>query len=83
MRNLREGHLLFAIMLLGLTFLLSGSLASAQDIDELKRGTIALELYLQDKKDHEEHCPDLEWDQPELDTYKRELKSQLPPQCKN
>jgi hypothetical protein len=54
----------------------------AQDCDELKRDMIALELFLQDKKDHPEICPEIEWKQPKISVYKKELKSQLPEGCK-
>ena len=53
----------------------------AQDCDDLKRDMIALELFLQDKKDHAEHCPKISWEQPSIDVYKKELKSQLPDGC--
>jgi len=55
---------------------------TAQDLSELERDAKALEIYLQDKKDHEEHCPALKWEQPSLDIYKKELASQLPDGCK-
>ena len=68
------------------TLVLSAFLTSvaltAQDLSELERDARALEIYLQDKKDHEKHCPTLRWDQPPLDTYKKELTSQLPEGCK-
>ena len=56
--------------------------ATAQDCDDLKRDMIALELFLQDEKDHKEHCPNISWEQPGIDVYKKELKSQLPEGCK-
>ena len=56
--------------------------ASADPADDLKRDMVALELFLQDQKDHKEQCPELKWDQPEIDIYKKELKSQLPEGCK-
>jgi hypothetical protein len=56
--------------------------AMAQDCDELKNDMIALELFLQDKKDHTETCPKISWKQPKIDVYKKELKSQLPEGCK-
>ena len=48
----------------------------------MERSARALELYLQDQKDHEEHCPNIKWDQPALDIYKTTLSSQLPEGCK-
>jgi len=62
--------------------LFSGDPVIAQDCDDLKRDMIALELFLQDKKDHPEHCPKISWKQPKIDVYKKELKSQLPEGCK-
>ena len=53
-----------------------------EDIGDIERDTKALELYLQDKKDHKEYCPEIDWDQPPLATYKEELKSYLPEGCK-
>tara|TARA_R100000742_G_C4223272_1_gene46504 strand:- start:163 stop:366 length:204 start_codon:yes stop_codon:yes gene_type:complete len=50
--------------------------------DEMKRDIMALELFLQDKVDHEKICPNVCWDQPELSVYKEKLKSQLPKECK-
>ena len=51
-----------------------------EPIDDLKRDTKALELYLQDKEDKQKHCP--KWTQPSIDVYKKTLKSQLPQSCK-
>jgi len=56
--------------------------AAAQDCDELKRDMMALELFLQDKKDHKEECPSIEWVQPPIAVYKEKLESQLPEGCK-
>ena len=55
---------------------------TADEISEMERDTIALELYLQDKKDHEEYCHSLSWTQPSLEVYKEKLTSQLPEECK-
>jgi hypothetical protein len=52
------------------------------DLSELERDARALELYLQDQKDHETYCPHIEWAQPPLNIYKDELTSQLPAGCK-
>ena len=54
----------------------------AQQANDLERSAKALELFLQDKEDHKEHCPRLKWEQPKLEVYKKELKSQLPEGCK-
>jgi len=53
-----------------------------KDIGDLERDTRALEFYLLDKKDHKEFCPEIDWNQPPLDTYKEEPKSYLPEGCK-
>ena len=55
---------------------------TAPECDELKRDMIALELFLQDKSDKKEFCPNLDWEQPDIKIYKKELKSQLPEGCK-
>ena len=54
----------------------------ADSSDDLQRDAKALELFLQDREDHKEHCPQLKWDQPKIEVYKKELKSQLPAGCK-
>ena len=62
-------------------FLLLFNSAVADTTDDLKRDMKALELFLQDKEDHKEHCPKLKWAQPDISVYKKELKSQLPEGC--
>ena len=52
------------------------------ECDELKRDMIALELFLKDQDDKDEHCPKLKWNQPKIEVYKKQLKSQLPKGCK-
>ena len=61
----------------------------SQEMEDCKEGVKSLrddfkglELYLQDKKDHKDHCPGIKWTQPELDKYKEEPKSYLPETCK-
>jgi hypothetical protein len=54
----------------------------SKDLSDMERSARAIELYLQDQKDHSEHCPTIEWQQPALDIYKLALKSQLPEGCK-
>jgi len=63
-------------------FLLMFNSAVADPADDLKRDMKALELFLQDKEDHKEHCPRLKWTQPDIKVYKEKLKSQLPKECK-
>ena len=66
----------------GLFMLMFTSGVSAAPADDLKRDMKALELFLQDQEDHRNNCPNLKWDQPDIEVYKKELKSQLPEQCK-
>ena len=50
--------------------------------EDLKNKMLGLEFFLKDKKDHKELCPKISWVQPTIDVYKKELKSQLPEECK-
>lgn len=65
-----------------LLFLALTSPSKEKPIDDLKRDTKALELFLQDKEDKKKYCPRLQWKQPDISVYKKTLKSQLPPGCK-
>ena len=56
--------------------------AVSQDLSDIERDALALELFLQDKKDHKEICPHIHWEQPKIDKYKEALESQLPAICK-
>jgi len=58
------------------------SLVLAEPTDDLMRDMKALEIFLQDKEDKETHCPKLKWKQPDIEVYKKTLKSQLPEGCK-
>ena len=69
-------------MTTGLFVLLFSNDGIAQQCDDLKRDMIALELFLQDQEDKEEHCPNLKWEQPDISVYKETLQSQLPEECK-
>jgi len=53
-----------------------------KDLKDIERDAKALVYYLQDKKDHQEYCPEIDWKQPPLTTYKKEPKSYLPEECK-
>jgi len=53
-----------------------------KDLEDIERDTKALVFYLQDKNDYKEHCPEIDWKQPPLATYKKEPKSHLPKECK-
>ena len=53
-----------------------------KDVGDMKNDMKALEFYIQDKKDKEEYCPKLTWEQPKLEDYKKDPKSYLPEGCK-
>ena len=65
-----------------MVLLLASLTFAAPECDDLKRDMIALELFLKDKEDKKEYCPKLKWEQPDISVYKKELKSQLPEECK-
>ena len=52
-----------------------------EDVKGLRNGMLGLEFYLKDKKYHERVCPNLDWKQPSLETYKEHPKSYLPEEC--
>ena len=58
------------------------SLKSVVDKVPLKQKLLGLEYYLRDKKDHEELCSEIPWEQPALEIYQQEPKSYLPENCK-
>ena len=70
------------MMKAGMFMMMFASGVAAEPTDDLKRDMKALELFLQDQEDHKKYCPNLKWEQPEISVYKKELKSQLPDQCK-
>ena len=70
------------MMFMAAVSLVACSAVMAQDLSDIERDAKALELFLQDKKDHEKNCPRLKWDQPKISVYKSKLKSQLPEGCK-
>ena len=49
--------------------------------EALKNKMLGLEYFLMDKKDHKEECPNLNWEQPSLEEYKKDPKSYLPESC--
>jgi len=64
-------------------FMLSFTSAAMTDnLTQLEIDATALELFLQDKKDHKENCSHIAWEQPSLSEYKKTLKTQLPENCK-
>ena len=52
-----------------------------QQVQDMRCSVAALELFLEDKANHAEHCPELEWVQPAFEDYKAEPSSKLPPVC--
>ena len=54
----------------------------SDNVSDIERDIKALELFLQDRKDHKDHCPSLKWDQPSISVYKSKLESHLPENCK-
>ena len=53
-----------------------------ENVEDLKKSMLGLEFYLRDKKEYEQLCPYLEWQQPALEIYKKDPKSYLPKDCK-
>mgnify|MGYP001466215740 CR=1 FL=1 len=77
MKSLMIGYLAVCIGALA-----ASAAKTASDISDIERDALALELFLQDRRDHDEHCPFLTWEQPPISVYKETLKSQLPEGCK-
>jgi len=50
-------------------------------VEDLKSSILGLEFYLRDKKNHKEFCLHIKWEQPKLETYKKNPKSYLPSGC--
>ena len=42
---------------------------------------LSIELFLTDKKNFELYCQEINWEQPSIKIYKKELVSQLPANC--
>ncbi len=55
---------------------------SEDEMSDIEKDALALELYLKDKEDHKKHCPKIKWEQPSIDEYKKDLESKLPSNCK-
>jgi hypothetical protein len=47
----------------------------------MNQSLLALELFIQDKKDHANFCSKISWDQPPLEVYKKDSHSYLPLAC--
>lgn len=54
----------------------------SEELSDIEKDALALELYLKDKEDYKKHCPNIKWDQPDINSYKQNLKSKLPENCK-
>ncbi|HBQ60728.1 MAG TPA: hypothetical protein DD671_14205 [Balneolaceae bacterium] len=57
-------------------------ITQTQLVSDMETDARALELFLQDRKDHSEYCPETPWEQPDIEVYKETLESQLPEGCK-
>lgn len=55
---------------------------SSEELSDIEKDALALELYLKDKEDYKKHCPNIKWTQPGISNYKKDLKSKLPKGCK-
>ena len=73
----------FGIICLITTLVTTPKANISQDkLSDIEIAAKALEIYLQDKNDHDKYCPFRTWEQPSLDVYKETLKSHLPEGCK-
>ena len=57
------------------------SLASPLETGELLDKIKALEIFLEDQKNHDIYCPEIGWEQPDINVYREKLESQLPDEC--
>jgi|TARA_R110000824_G_scaffold246800_1_gene435968 hypothetical protein len=62
--------------------LLAAIVTQTQMVSDMETDARALELFLQDRKDHSEYCPEISWEQPNIEIYKETLESHLPEGCK-
>lgn len=76
--------MILRVLVLSAIALTSSDMPGTVDVDlsQAKRDARALELYLSDRRDHREHCPKKQWEQPPLSKYKETLTSHLPNNCK-
>ena len=53
------------VILLGLMLIAGAMVVDTEqlksDLSEMERDALAIELYLQDKEDHESYCPHINW----------------------
>ena len=52
-----------------------------ENVHSLRDSMAGLEFYMKDSFLKEERCPDIEWEQPDIEVYKKEPKSHLPEVC--
>ena len=52
------------------------------DKEQIMIDMLSIELFLTDKKNFELYCQEIKWEQPSIKSYKKELVSQLPAECK-
>ena len=59
----------------------SPSEQTCEKVSLLRSEMNILLLFLTDKEKHEKECPELEWEQPDIEVYKKERRPLLPPEC--
>ena len=52
-----------------------------EGVKGLREGIEGLEFFLQDKRDKKRFCPNIRWEQPKLEKYKKKPMSYLPESC--
>jgi len=53
-----------------------------EGVKSLLKGAEGLEWFLLDRKYYKEVCPELKWEQPGIEEYKKDPRSYLPEECK-
>ena len=76
-----KAMIIFVGTILAVCGLTTATSKTVSDVSDLERDAKAIELYLQDRQDYEEHCPFRTWEQPPLSVYKETLTSHLPEGC--
>ena len=52
-----------------------------ENVHTLRDSMVGLEFYMKDSFLKEERCPEIEWEQPDIEVYKKDPKSHLPEEC--
>ena len=52
-----------------------------ENVHTLRDSMFGLEIYMKDRFLKEERCPEIEWEQPDIEVYKKDPKSHLPEEC--